>query len=55
MPQMSPLMWLILFSLFSAALMISMVKTYFNNIKAPSNEQKPINQVQNKYIMAWKW
>nr|UAA82774.1 ATP synthase F0 subunit 8 [Seira dowlingi] len=55
MPQMSSLMWLILFLFFSAFYVIAMIKTYFaSSMKVPSKISIKSTKF-NLPKMNWKW
>nr|YP_001798483.1 ATP synthase F0 subunit 8 [Orchesella villosa]ABS57581.1 ATP synthase F0 subunit 8 [Orchesella villosa] len=54
MPQMSPLMWLTLFMLFSLLLISAMIKIYFmNNKSIKLNETPAMGEKNNNKI--WQW
>nr|YP_010526594.1 ATP synthase F0 subunit 8 [Megaxyela euchroma]UXP85886.1 ATP synthase F0 subunit 8 [Megaxyela euchroma] len=52
MPQMAPINWLIMFSMFSLILLLFNILNYFCfNYKVPSS----INSKFNTYPLNWKW
>nr|URX53424.1 ATP synthase F0 subunit 8 [Rugitermes unicolor] len=52
MPQMMPLSWLILFTMFSSTLMLFAVMNYYNNIPKTTISSKKV--IINK-VTTWKW
>nr|YP_006073059.1 ATP synthase F0 subunit 8 [Acetes chinensis]AEQ36593.1 ATP synthase F0 subunit 8 [Acetes chinensis] len=52
MPQMSPLLWLNLFIMFSLTLIIFLTLTYF--MKIPTKTSSSIEEMP-KSSMNWKW
>nr|UQJ75134.1 ATP synthase F0 subunit 8 [Rugitermes sp.] len=52
MPQMMPLSWLILFTMFSSTLILFAIMNYYNNIPKTMISEKKV--IINK-ITTWKW
>nr|QFQ51706.1 ATP synthase F0 subunit 8 [Psorodonotus venosus] len=56
MPQMSPMSWLFLFIMFSLALIVFAVKTYFTfEVNTITNTSQPITNINLKKSLPWKW
>nr|ATO88569.1 ATP synthase F0 subunit 8 [Ducetia japonica] len=54
MPQMSPLWWLLLFTIFSITLIMFTILNYFMIINSPSSSQDSSSSLQFKSL-PWLW
>nr|URX53593.1 ATP synthase F0 subunit 8 [Bifiditermes mutubae] len=52
MPQMMPMSWLTLFTMFSLALMMFAAMNYFTGTQTP---KQPTKKMITKTNMNWKW
>nr|AEP27479.1 ATP synthase F0 subunit 8 [Liophloeus tessulatus] len=51
MPQMSPINWLSLFTLFIIILIIFIIMNYFSFLYKPKN----LTKTKSKILINWKW
>nr|QWQ55667.1 ATP synthase F0 subunit 8 [Microconema clavata] len=54
MPQMAPMSWLFLFSMFSVALVLFAIINYFFAIYQPSSSSQEISSLP-QISLHWKW
>nr|UZH35951.1 ATP synthase F0 subunit 8 [Phlugiolopsis punctata] len=54
MPQMAPMSWMLLFSMFSIALILFTIINYFFTIYQPISSQKEISSLP-QISLNWKW